>query len=122
MANEHRGGRRGVGTLWEERAALWLTEKGFRILDRNYYTRRGEIDIVATEGRVLCFVEVKYRRSSGSGDPAEAVTLKKQRRILETAKIWMLVHGFPEETPLRFDVVAILGGNYRLIRDAFRAE
>jgi putative endonuclease len=115
-------GKRGTGALWEERAACWLEDRGFRILDRNYSTRRGEIDIVACEGSTLCFIEVKYRKTSDSGDPAEAVTPGKQRRILNTAKVWMMMHGCPAEMRCRFDVVAILGGDFRLIRDAFQAE
>ena len=69
-----------LGQEGEQLAAAYLLNKGYRILERNYRYHRNEIDIIAKHGQVLCFVEVKTRISSAKGDPAEAVTLKKQAR------------------------------------------
>ena len=65
------------------------------------------------------FIEVKYRRDEHEGDPAEAVDARKQARILRTARYYMTHYHISEDTPCRFDVVAVLGSNVRLIRDAF---
>ena len=64
-------------------------------------------------------IEVKYRRDEHEGDPAEAVDARKQARILRTARYYMTRYHISEDTPCRFDVVAVLGSNVRLIRDAF---
>ena len=65
------------------------------------------------------FIEVKYRRDEHEGDPAEAVDARKKARILRTARYYMTRYHISEDTPCRFDVVAVLGSNVRLIRDAF---
>lgn len=79
----------------------------------------GEIDIIARDRDYLVFIEVKYRRDEHEGDPAEAVDARKQARILRTARYYMTRYHISEDTPCRFDVVAVLGSNVRLIRDAF---
>ena len=116
-------GLRGRGDDWERLAEKRLTAAGYRILARNFRARSGELDFVAEEGGVLCFVEVKGRRGSGFGAPGEAVTPEKQRRIFRTAQSW-LVRERPGEVPCRFDVVAILeeqdGPKVEIFRDAFR--
>ncbi len=117
-------GLRGAGDDWERLAEKRLTSAGYRILDRNFRTRSGELDFVAEENGVLCFVEVKGRSGTGFGLPAEAVTSEKQRRIFRTAQAW-LARERREDEACRFDVVAILaGGDERprveILRDAFR--
>ena len=103
-------------------AARRLEAEGYRILDRNFRGRSGEIDFVAEEGDTLCFVEVKGRSGSGFGSPAEAVTLEKQRRIVRTAEEYLSRRrlGSPR---CRFDVVTILEEGERrevvVMRDAF---
>lgn len=111
--------KRETGSRYEEWAAAFLKEKGYQILCQNYYTRRGEIDLIAKHKGVLVFIEVKFRLSGGSGDPAEAVTPAKQRRIRNAAMQYMYQHRIAPDTPCRFDVVAILGSEVRLISDAF---
>ncbi|MDQ6894847.1 MAG: YraN family protein, partial [Acidobacteriota bacterium] len=74
-------GTRGAGQRWEDAAERLLRREGYRILERNYRTKAGEIDFIALDGDVLCFIEVKGRRALGFGFPEEAVTLEKQRRI-----------------------------------------
>ena len=78
-----------------------------------------KIDIIARDRDYLVFIEVKYRRDEHEGDPAEAVDARKQARILRTARYYMTRYHISEDTPCRFDVVAVLGSNVRLIRDAF---
>jgi putative endonuclease len=117
-------GSRGAGYDWERAAERALRAAGYEILTRNFSTRSGEIDLVAREGPVLCFVEVKGRTGTGFGLPAEAVTLEKRRRIFRAAQAY--VAQTREPAPVcRFDVVSILesddgGRTVEILRDAFR--
>lgn len=110
---------REIGNEFEDVAAAYLEDGGYAILERNYRNKLGEIDIVAKEGRDLVFIEVKYRLNLEKGDPAEAVHDQKQRRIRNAARGYLYQHRLGEDVPCRFDVVAILGHEIRLIRDAF---
>lgn len=116
-------GLRGAGWDWERVAERQLGAAGYRVLERNFRAVSGEIDFVAEEDGVLCFVEVKGRSGAGFGAPAEAVTAEKQRRIFRAAQIY-LRRRRPAETPCRFDVVTIdeSGATPRveILRDAFR--
>ncbi len=93
------------GSWGEERAARYLRLRAYRILERNYRCRLGEIDLIASRGRFLVFAEVKLRKSDRFAEAREFVTRAKQERILATAQIWMQEH----ETTLqpRFDVIEI---------------
>ena len=113
----------GLGALGETEGARHLESLGFRILERRFRTRTGEIDLVAEEGGTLVFVEVKSRSALGFGRPAEAVDARKQARLRRTAEIYLIEHG-ARDRPCRFDVLEVLrssGGRlrYALIRDAF---
>lgn len=110
---------RETGSRFEELAAGYLVTLGYVILERNYRSKAGEIDIIAREGETLVFIEVKYRVNLEKGDPAEAVNGPKQRRIRNAARVYLCYHHLGEDIPCRFDVVAILGSAIRLIRDAF---
>lgn len=92
------------------------------MLERNYRRRQGEIDIIAREGDTLVFVEVKTCRSASFGEPENWVDFRKQQRIGRAAACYLQQHNL-EETPCRFDVVAVtLKGPeamVRHIRDAF---
>ena len=91
-------------------AVSFLTKNGYRIVERNYYLRSGEIDIIALDtDETLVFIEVKYRTSAAFGDPALAVNAGKIAKIVKTAKHYMLVHKLPIDTPCRIDVIAITG-------------
>lgn len=96
-----------LGSLGESLARTALEQQGYAILATRYRTRAGEIDIVAREGRCLVFVEVKARRHTECGTPAEAVTPRKQRRIIAMARDF-LARTPTDATSCRFDVVAIL--------------
>lgn len=115
-------GNRAEGYLGEQKAAEYLKQKGYRILERNFYSRYGEIDIIAREGKYLVFVEVKYRTNTSHGSPQEAVSRSKQRTICRVANYYCLKHGMQEGTACRFDVVAILGDDVTLLRNAFEYQ
>lgn len=99
--------------IGEEYASKFLIKKGYKIIERNFRERFGEIDIVAKEGDTLVFVEVKTRKSSQFGSPLEAITPWKLRSVIKTAQYYKLTHpSLPDR--LRIDAVAIKlsdGGN-----------
>lgn len=111
--------RRRIGTVYEERAAEYLRSQGYGILERNFRCRFGEIDLIAEEAGVLVFVEVKYRKSSQYGSPAESVTPAKQRTICRVADFYRMSRRISESQSCRFDVVAILGEKVQVYKDAF---
>ena len=95
-----------VGALGESVAIEALKNAGYKILDVNYRCKLGEIDIVASDGGVLVFVEVKARRGDRFGNPKSAVTLKKQRKVSMVALEYLKRRGQSGEKA-RFDVVAV---------------
>jgi len=99
-------------------AASWYLARGYSILDRNWRCRDGELDLVVRRGRELVFVEVKARRTSRFGLPAEAVTPAKQQRLRRLAVRYLQDTG-TRGGRLRFDVVAILDGSLEVIEAAF---
>ncbi len=98
--------RQALGLEGETRACLALEARGYRILQRRYRTRFGELDIVARHDQTVVFVEVKTRRGRSFGDPAGAVTTEKQRRLVAMATDYLARHGLTR-APARFDVVAV---------------
>jgi putative endonuclease len=102
--------RRALGRRGEELAAEFLTRLGYRILETNLRTRRGEIDIIAEDPLepALVFIEVKTRRSSRFGSPAEAVDASKQQRLVRLAQAWLQRHPDRADDPCRFDIVGVL--------------
>lgn len=111
--------KRACGKEYEQIAADYLKANGYEILERNFYSRYGEIDIIAQENNVLVFVEVKYRKNSSYGYPEESVNVYKQKRIIRSAKYYIYKMGIPEECPCRFDIVIVNGNNISCIKDAF---
>jgi putative endonuclease len=115
-------GSRGAGWDWERVAEKKLVDAGYRILDRNFRARSGELDFVAEENGVVCFVEVKGRRGLGFGSPEEAVTAEKRRRIFRAAEAW-LRRRKRADAACRFDVVSVLDDSgdrkIEIFRDAF---
>src|SRR5712691_938140 len=115
-----------LGARGEEAAARHLESLGYRILDRQFKTRAGEIDLVAEEAGTLVFVEVKSRSCLSFGRPSEAVDGRKRVRLVRAASTYLVQRGLTERA-CRFDVLEILrapGGDLRclLIRDAFQLE
>ena len=119
------GGRNGpdsskkIGSRYEQAAADFLQDRGYKILERNFRCPAGEIDIIAREGEYLCFLEVKFRSEKDRGTPQEAVNGRKQRRISRAALYYMMKNGLSDTTPCRFDVVGILPEKTTLIKNAF---
>ncbi len=100
---------KGIGDLGEDLAVSFLEGKRYRILERNFRCKGGEVDIVARDPRdkSLVFVEVKARRDLSYGVPQLAVTPFKQRQISKAALTWLAKHRL-QDTAARFDVIAIL--------------
>jgi putative endonuclease len=101
--------KRSIGSAKEDFVCQWLERHGYRIAARNFRSRTGEIDIVAREGGYLVFIEVKYRRDTGSGTGEEAVNRRKQQIISRVALYYLRRMGYGYEVPVRFDVVAVSG-------------
>ena len=115
--------KRKTGAEYENLAAQYLKEQGYTILKQNYRNRFGEIDILAKKDEVLVFVEVKFRSTNACGAPLEAVDMRKQRKISRTALYYYAGHGYEENIPCRFDVIAIYGdGRIQHIENAFEFQ
>src|SRR5690606_12891759 len=116
-----------IGDFGESLAGRILEQKGYVILERNFQTRYGEVDLVAKEGEVLVFVEVKARRSHNYGSGAEAVTRTKQQRLIRAALHYMFRRGC-QNRPCRFDLLELeldkegKPRSYRLLKNAFVLE
>ncbi|MDR0937576.1 MAG: YraN family protein [Oscillospiraceae bacterium] len=115
---------RDKGNIGEDIAAAFLESKGLIILERNYYTREGEIDIIARDGEVIVFAEVKSRRDAKHATAREAVSPSKQRKLRKAAGYW-LAKNYAEtnEPPATFDVIEVYSSmtppGVRRLRDAF---
>jgi len=108
---------KGRGTLGEIRAEQFLTEKGCKILERNFVSRGSEIDLIVRDGEVIVFVEVKARTGSFALG-REAVTSAKQRRICKGALYYLMKNGLLNRQA-RFDVIEIQGERVTHIENAF---
>ena len=110
------------GKAAEDLAANFLKAKGYKVFERNYKNKFGEIDIIARQEGVICFVEVKARHSLNLGFPQEAISIHKQRQICRAA-VYYLKSNKLLERPARFDVLALLYTNDQpeisLITNAF---
>jgi putative endonuclease len=99
--------RRRLGNAGEDAVAAWYTAAGYRVIDRNWRCREGELDVVVAKGDTLVFCEVKTRASTRFGAPVEAVTATKQRRLRTLATRWLAEHDVRRRT-LRFDVASVM--------------
>lgn len=116
--------RQALGLEGETRACLALEARGYRVLERRYRTRYGELDVVARHDGAIVFVEVKTRRGRAFGDPAASVTWHKQRRLAAMAADYLARHHL-ERAAVRFDVVSVAVSTtappvITVIADAFR--
>lgn len=111
------------GAQWEKTAESYLRSQGLKLLQRNFSSRFGEIDLIMEENDTVVFVEVKYRKSSQHGSGAEAVTYHKQNRISRTAGWYLVMNLHRAEQNCRFDVISIdpqkSDQGISWIRDAF---
>ncbi len=104
---EAAGKKARLGRYGEQLAEKYLKKKGYRIVERNFNGRFGEIDLIVSKSKVLVFVEVKTRSGTAYGAAKEAVDARKAGRIIKAAKEYMHKKDLPEDTGLRFDVVGI---------------
>lgn len=111
--------KRRLGAEWERLAADYLTERGMRIAERNYRNRQGEIDLIGYHQGYVVFVEVKYRCTKEKGYAAEAVDYRKQRQICKVADYYRYTHKLGNNVGVRYDVVAVQGGEVQWIQNAF---
>ena len=113
---------RNKGKIGEDAAVNFLKQNGYEILEQNYYYNHGEIDIIAKDGKVLVFVEVKSRRSTRFGEPEESVTPKKQELLRRTAEGYAVEKNIGE-IDCRFDVVSVMMNDgkaeCRILKDCF---
>ena len=97
--------KRKTGDRGEKYAAAFLEKNGYKIIEKNYSARVGEVDIIATNYKFIVFAEVKTRAGDALMTPAEAVNVKKQRRIIKTAEVYLATHRCRLQP--RFDVIEI---------------
>lgn len=100
--------RQQKGKLGEEAACRWLRKQGYLIMEQNWRCRRGEIDIIASHGDLLVFVEVRSRSGAGKyGTPQESVDIRKMQQVRSTAAVYLQITG-EMNRPMRFDVIAVM--------------
>jgi putative endonuclease len=109
-----------IGAAAERDAARLLVAAGYQIIERNFRCKAGELDLIARDGDVLVFVEVRSRSDDDHGGAAEMVRRSKQRRVARVARCYLATVA-PAFEECRFDVVAITAGEAILLKDAFRA-
>ena len=110
--------RRSIGNEYEKFAGEYLKRCGYEIIEYNFYSRHGEIDIIARHEGYLVFVEVKYRKDDGAGSPLDAVTVQKQKSISKCAMHYLNKKHL-KDVSVRFDVVGIQGNEVALVQNAF---
>ncbi len=97
------------GKFGEDKAAEYLRKKGYKIIQRNFSCRSGEIDIIAENDEYLVFAEVKLRRNDRYGEAREFVTYDKQQKIIRTASLYL--SQYDKEKQPRFDVIEVYAPN-----------
>jgi putative endonuclease len=113
-----------LGRAGEERAAAWYRAHGYAVVERNWRCAAGEVDLICARGRTLVVCEVKARRSTTHGDPLEAVTTSKQRRLRLLAAAYLRSQAQAQAQAsrwdeIRFDVAAVLGTDLHVVEGAF---
>jgi len=109
--------KRNRGTFYEAAAIEYLCQQGVVIVEKNFRSKRGEIDIIGIDGDNLVFFEVKYRRNKSFGNPLEAIDYRKQMRIVNTAKYYLTYN--PTDKYIRFDAIGIMDNEIEWIKNAF---
>lgn len=117
--------KRKIGNAGEDFAAAYMQKNGMRLLERNYYCRMGEIDIIAQDGDTVVFAEVKTRAGKSYGTAAEAVTRAKMDKLVKTAYTYIEEKGL-HDSNCRFDIAEVYGkgGRFEInyIKNAFEAR
>jgi putative endonuclease len=100
--------KRRIGQEYEILAHQYLAKQGLSLIEKNFLTNGGELDLIMKDLDCIIFVEVRYRKSALFGHAAETVTASKRKNIVKAANTWLLKHGLSiHSTQIRFDVVAI---------------
>jgi len=102
----------------EEMAERYLKKRGYKVVERNYQKKVGEIDLIVKKDRTLVFVEVRSLKK-GHIDPIETINAKKREKIIKTARLFLMEHEEFEGYDVRFDVVGILGNKINHVENAF---
>ena len=112
------------GAAVEAAAQAYLLAQGLSPITRNARYRGGELDLIMRDGDTTVFIEVRYRASAGFGGGAASVDLRKRRKLVLAAQLFLGAHPALAERPCRFDVVQASGDPPQLqwLRDAFRLE
>lgn len=111
--------RRQLGADGEALVAGWYEARGYEVVARNWRCRDGELDVIARNGRMFIFCEVKTRTSDAFGTPAEAVTRDKQQRLRRLAARWLDEDAPVRAREIRFDVAAVMGNVVEVFEAAF---
>ena len=113
----------GSGVAGENIACKYLKKEGYKIIEKNFRCRYGEIDIIAADKKVLCFIEVKARNKSDFALPEEYVDRRKQKKLIKTSQIYLSKVNYGDSDQ-RFDVVSVNleSGKCRKISNAFDAD
>lgn len=121
MTGSRGGSTHARGRAGEERAVAYLRDAGYRILARNFRSRRGEVDIVAEHRGNLVCVEVKSWAGLAAGELERAIGVEKQRRIIDATRTFIARNPEAGALSVRFDVILIRSGEIHHIRGAFDA-
>jgi len=107
------------GLAGEEQAIQYLLSRGWHVLAHRFRVGHKEIDLIARQGNLVAFIEVKARRGTAFGSPLEAVTGAKRRELVKAARVWVDRHGRPADV-YRFDCIALIDNKLEHLADAFR--
>lgn len=107
-----------IGREKELYAAHYLESKGYKVVAKNYRTKFGEIDIVARQGDILVFIEVRSRKDDYFGKPQESIKRQKREKIVKTAVSFLTIYT-EYYSSVRFDVISVVGNDIEHIENAF---
>lgn len=96
-----------VGNHYEKQALYFLKRQGLALIEKNFSSRFGEIDLIMKDNETICFIEVRYRSKTTHGGSISSITPKKQQRIRHTAALYLQKKIYLQKSPCRFDVLAI---------------
>lgn len=108
-----------IGKNNEEKACKYLTDNGYKIIDRNFRSKTGEIDIIAIKDKYICFIEVKYRKNIKSGTPEEAVNVSKMKKISKVSEYYLYINRKYINYQIRYDVIAMSDDYIKHYENAF---
>lgn len=119
MYTKNNSNKRQLGNHIETIVCDYLSEKGYKILSKNYRCPFGEIDIIAKDENYITFIEVKYRKNVASGYPIEAVNHRKQQKIIKTSLYYITQNHLSLNSNYRYDIVSVIGSKVHILKNAF---